>query len=100
VILPFEEALWRDAGADAQYVGHPALDAPVRSKDVLRAALGLSADRHAVALLPGSRAHEVRRLAPSMLHCDRKRWTKRGARSKLASPSLRGSMRRRARAQT
>ena len=67
VILPFEETLWRDAGADARYVGHPALDAPAQSKDVLRASLGLSADRHAVALLPGSRAHEVRRLAPAML---------------------------------
>ncbi len=67
VILPFEEALWRDAGADARYVGHPAIDMTVRPKHELRALLGLALDRQAVALLPGSRAHEVRRLAPAML---------------------------------
>jgi lipid-A-disaccharide synthase len=66
VILPFEEALWRSAGVDAHYVGHPVLDqaGPTRSEARARWALG---DGPMVALLPGSRAHEARRLAPRML---------------------------------
>jgi lipid-A-disaccharide synthase len=67
VILPFEEAIWRKAGVDAHYVGHPALDRPVPSRSEARARLGLEHDGPLVALLPGSRAHEARRLAPPML---------------------------------
>ena len=67
VILPFETALWRAAGVDAHYVGHPALDAPTLRRDVARAAMGLPANRPSIALLPGSRPHEVRRHMPIML---------------------------------
>ena len=61
VILPFEEALWRRAGVDAHYVGHPSLEAPPCGRGALRAELGLN--RGAIAVLPGSRAGEVFRLA-------------------------------------
>jgi lipid-A-disaccharide synthase len=67
VILPFEEALFRDAGIEARYVGHPVLDVAARSRTQARALLGLGSHDAAVALLPGSRAHEVRRLAPALL---------------------------------
>jgi lipid-A-disaccharide synthase len=67
VILPFEEALWQNAGVDAHYVGHPALDAAQPTKAEARARLALDGDGPFVGLLPGSRAHEVRRLAPVML---------------------------------
>jgi lipid-A-disaccharide synthase len=67
LILPFETALWRAAGVDAHYVGHPALDAPTLSRDAARAALGLSASRPSIVLLPGSRPHEVRQHTPIML---------------------------------
>lgn len=60
VILPFEEALWRRAGVDAHYVGHPSLEAPRPSRPALREALGLSGG--CIAVLPGSRAGEVFRL--------------------------------------
>ncbi|APR77110.1 Lipid-A-disaccharide synthase [Minicystis rosea] len=63
VILPFEETLWRRAGYDASYVGHPSLDVPRRDRHTLRNELGIAADARAVAVLPGSRAGEVRRLA-------------------------------------
>ena len=63
VILPFEEALWRRAGYDARYVGHPSLDVPHLPRNDLRIALGIAADATAVAVLPGSRAGEVQRLA-------------------------------------
>lgn len=57
VILPFEEDLWRGLGAHAAYVGHPALhwhsEEPRTSGRI--------------ALLPGSRPHEVERLWPILL---------------------------------
>lgn len=63
VILPFEEALWKQAGYDARYVGHPSLDVPRRPRGELRAALGIDEGARALAVLPGSRVGEVRRLA-------------------------------------
>ena len=67
VILPFEESLWRNHGADARYVGHPAMEVERLSRAAARAELGLSDDVHATAILPGSRPREVRRLLPAML---------------------------------
>jgi lipid-A-disaccharide synthase len=67
VMLPFEEALWRAAGADAHYVGHPALETTRLDRDTARQALGMTLFAAAVAVLPGSRAHEVRRLLGPML---------------------------------
>lgn len=63
VILPFEEALWREAGYDARYVGHPSLDSPSLDRSAARAELAIDPGARAVAVLPGSRAGEVLRLA-------------------------------------
>lgn len=75
VMLPFEEPLWRGFGVDAHYVGHPSLeerrgenappldDARRRAREML----GLTQRAPAVAILPGSRPHEVRRLLTRML---------------------------------
>ncbi len=69
VILPFEEALYRQAGVDAEFVGHPLLDlvCPVLSKVDICSRLGL--DRHVpiVGLLPGSRRSELRYLLQPMV---------------------------------
>lgn len=69
VILPFEEALWRRAGVDARYVGHPSLDvilgAP--SREALRSQLGIGAGAIGAAVLPGSRAGEVARMAAPLM---------------------------------
>ncbi|HEX4516317.1 MAG TPA: lipid-A-disaccharide synthase [Polyangiaceae bacterium] len=65
VILPFEEALWRERGAAARYVGHPSLEIARRDREEVRRALGL--DGVALAILPGSRPAEVRRLLPAMI---------------------------------
>jgi lipid-A-disaccharide synthase len=67
LLLPFEVAPWRKAGADAHYVGHPAIEAPPAERDSLRRALGFGREEPALALLPGSRAHEVRRMLPVFL---------------------------------
>jgi lipid-A-disaccharide synthase len=67
VMLPFEEALWRSAGVDAHYVGHPALETTRLDRETARRALGMTPFAAAVAVLPGSRPHEVRRLLVPML---------------------------------
>jgi lipid-A-disaccharide synthase len=67
VVLPFEEALWRSLGVDARYVGHPAREGRFRTRDDARLALGLTQWAPAVAILPGSRPHEVRALLGPML---------------------------------
>ncbi|MEQ1691147.1 MAG: lipid-A-disaccharide synthase [Gemmatimonas sp.] len=62
-ILPFEEALLRQHGIDATFVGHPLLDrarALPTARDA-RAALGLSAEGEVLAVFPGSRRAELAR---------------------------------------
>ncbi|TAG28065.1 MAG: lipid-A-disaccharide synthase [Burkholderiales bacterium] len=63
-IFPFEKKLYDDAGISASYVGHPL--APVipmqPDKTAARAQLGLSPADTVVALLPGSRADEIKYL--------------------------------------
>jgi lipid-A-disaccharide synthase len=67
VVLPFEEALWRAHGVDAHYVGHPAFEIDALPRERARDALGITQRTAAVAILPGSRPHEVRRLLSVML---------------------------------
>jgi lipid-A-disaccharide synthase len=67
VMLPFEEALWREHGVDATYVGHPAREVRSLGRAEAREALGLTPYAHAIAILPGSRPHEVDRLLGPML---------------------------------
>jgi lipid-A-disaccharide synthase len=68
VIFPFEEDIYRAAGVDAEWVGHPLLDRlpPPRPRQELRSRLGVSAAGPLVALLPGSRANEVRQILPGL----------------------------------
>jgi lipid-A-disaccharide synthase len=67
VMLPFEEALWRRLGVDAHYVGHPALEERRDDRVAARELLGMTPRAWGVAILPGSRPHEVRRLLGPML---------------------------------
>jgi lipid-A-disaccharide synthase len=68
VIFPFEEALYRDAGVPVEFVGHPLveLSAAAQSREAFRATVPGRPDAPIVALLPGSRGNEVRRIAPIM----------------------------------
>ena len=63
VILPFEEALLRQHGIDATFVGHPLLDRaralPGRAE--ARRSLGVGDSDRLLALFPGSRAQEIAR---------------------------------------
>ncbi len=66
-IFPFEPELLARHGISATYVGHPLANViPLEpDKAAARAALGLQADDRVLALLPGSRASEVKHLALS-----------------------------------
>jgi len=71
VIFPFEEAFYKEYGVDVTYVGNPLLDelsksgTPNRSIFLRRNSLGEK--REIIALLPGSRTQEVKRILPVML---------------------------------
>jgi lipid-A-disaccharide synthase len=64
-VFPFEQDLLARHGIAATYVGHPLANMIPQQPDRLaaRQSLGLEADRSVVAILPGSRATEVKYLA-------------------------------------
>lgn len=66
VIFPFETAVYRDAGIDVEYVGHPLIDeADISfSKREAREKLGIADNSTVVAIAPGSRMVEVSRIMP------------------------------------
>ncbi len=68
-ILPFEEPWYQERGVRAKYVGSPVLDhlPPALDAQSHRRALGLDPQRPTLALLPGSRMAEVRKLLPAMV---------------------------------
>jgi lipid-A-disaccharide synthase len=68
VVFPFEVPIYREAGLDVEYVGHPLADLAVcnMTEEEARESTGVSQESACVALLPGSRSEEVRRLLPPM----------------------------------
>ena len=63
LIFPFEEAIYRQAGIPATYVGHPLAHAlPEPDRSAARVRLGLDREGEYVALLPGSRPSELQAL--------------------------------------
>lgn len=62
VILPFEEALYRDIGVDCTYVGHPLMD-----QIDTTAITGEFRGEMEIGVLPGSREQEIRRLMTTMI---------------------------------
>ncbi len=68
VILPFEEAYFRQHGLEATYVGHPLFDAlAARQADESMVAEMRGEGGPVVALLPGSRQQVVREVLPGQL---------------------------------
>ncbi len=70
VILPFEEAYYRERGVSkAHYVGHPLLDtvASSMSRKEFCAANDIDPQRKLIGLLPGSRSREINSLLPEFL---------------------------------
>ncbi len=67
-ILPFEERFYEGTGVAARFVGHPLAERPAPGPpERYRGELGLGASRTTVALVPGSRPGELRRIFPAML---------------------------------
>ena len=67
-ILPFEERFYEGTGVSARFVGHPFAERPPpEAPERYRAQLGLPAASTTVALVPGSRPSELRRIFPAML---------------------------------
>jgi lipid-A-disaccharide synthase len=62
VVFPFEEAIYRDAGIAATYVGHPLAEVIPIEPDMVaaRQTLGLPSDSTVIAILPGSRMSELK----------------------------------------
>lgn len=71
VVFPFEEELYKKAGVDVEYVGHPLTEKAVcpLSKEEAAGKLGINeADsRPTVAILPGSRTEEIQRHLKPMI---------------------------------
>ncbi len=63
-ILPFEDAFFKTYGVNSEYVGNPSKEAidklPVQSE------LIVGSDKKVIALIPGSRASEIKRCLPTM----------------------------------
>jgi lipid-A-disaccharide synthase len=68
VIFPFEPEIYRKAGVDVEFVGHPLTDfvQPSKDKRGFCADHGLDPALPIVALLPGSRPKEVRYILPTL----------------------------------
>jgi lipid-A-disaccharide synthase len=73
VFFPFEVPLYRAEGVDVEWVGHPLVETvkPSLSREGAFAEFGLDPLRPTVALLPGSRESEVKRLLPTFIDAAR-----------------------------
>jgi len=71
VILPFEEEFYRQYGVDVTYVGNPLLDELAKfgtsNRSIFLRRNSLGEKREIIALLPGSRKQEIKRMLPVML---------------------------------
>jgi len=71
ITLPFEVDFYKKHGIEAQFVGHPLIDAlnaqPILDATAFRTKHLLPKDKELIALLPGSRRSEVTKILSSML---------------------------------
>jgi lipid-A-disaccharide synthase len=65
-LLPFEPPYFEQVGLDCTYVGHPVIESGAERGDAarFRATHAIAAEELVLAVLPGSRGGEVRRLLP------------------------------------
>ena len=73
-LFPMEPPIHAQQGVDARFIGHPLADAIPLQPDraAARAALGESSDTPILALLPGSRLGEIRRMLPDFVDAARR----------------------------
>lgn len=68
-VLPFEADVYREAGANVEFVGHPLLDIvkPTLTKEEFYQQHDLDPEKPIIGLLPGSRRQEIDSLLPALL---------------------------------
>jgi lipid-A-disaccharide synthase len=70
VIFPFEEEMYKKAGVDVEFVGHPLIERVEEHNFITREELcrkyNLNPAKEILLLLPGSRNHEVELILPSV----------------------------------
>lgn len=73
-LFPMEPPIYARHGVDARFIGHPLADAiPLQpDRSAARAALGEETDTPILALLPGSRLGEIRRMLPDFAEAARR----------------------------
>lgn len=71
VFFKFEEAIYQQAGVPVSLVAHPLLKLTQKKLDAeaFRARLSLNSKNPIIALLPGSRQQEIKKLFPLMMSC-------------------------------
>lgn len=87
-IFPFEAEIFREGGIETTFVGHPLLDVvgpepTTKQRNEARKRLGVGPDEPLLALLPGSRKNEIRRILPTVLDAVRPLAASRPLRLKL-----------------
>jgi len=73
VILPFEEAIYKEAGVDCSFIGHPLVDEVLNTRPLGETIhrYGIDKDQPVIGLFPGSRIGEVSALLPDILEAAR-----------------------------
>ena len=69
VILPFEEVIYKEAGVDCSFTGHPLADEilATRPQEETITRYGIKKDNPVIGLFPGSRIGEIKSLLPDIL---------------------------------
>jgi lipid-A-disaccharide synthase len=69
VIFKFEEEFYAKFGITAKFVGHPLVEeiSPLNDRDIFCKKHALDPDKNIIALLPGSRLNEVKKILPELV---------------------------------
>jgi lipid-A-disaccharide synthase len=71
VVFPFEEKLYKDAGVDVEFVGHPLIDRLKNYNYLARedffTKFNLDIEKEILLIMPGSRRHEVKKIFPACI---------------------------------
>jgi lipid-A-disaccharide synthase len=68
VVFPFEVGIYREAGIDVEFVGHPLVEhiSATMTREAFLARCGLDPARKILGILPGSRLQELERILPPL----------------------------------
>jgi len=91
VVFPFEVEIYRRAGIDVEFVGHPIVEriSCDTTREQFFADHGLNPAKKVVALLPGSRVQEIEKIFPVMIDAARRLVQKFGVQAAVGvAPNL------------